>query len=83
MTGYIYHLIKVGTAEVLDQTSIDERDVNLATDLFCNEFGYKEQFDNGDVAVVFSHTEEEEDHEDFTDEEFSKLMADAGCGDAW
>jgi len=73
MLGYIYHLIKVGSGEVLDQTSIDERSIDLAEHLFCDEFGYREQYDVGDVAVVFSHTEDEEDFD--PDEDIDATLA--------
>lgn len=59
--GYIYHLIEAGTGKVLDETSLDDKDIDHATYLFCEEFGYNDRFDAGDVDVVFVRTEEEDD----------------------
>lgn len=78
MLGYIYHLIDIETEDVIDETSLDEENLELATDLFRREFGYEKQFAAGTVKVVFSHTEEEED---FDDEDLLDELEASVCGE--
>jgi len=53
-----YHFELIRNGEYLDSTSIDDNDIEFATELFYGEFGHTRQFDNDEIVFVGELLEE-------------------------